>query len=122
MAEPRGVCIKRIYEPYDKVDGHRVLVDRLWPRGVSKVAARLDDWSKDLAPSSALRKWFGHRPEKFAEFRMRYLGELRQSVAAKNAGHSLLAHGRVTLLYAAASDTCNHALVLQEFISELQDE
>ncbi len=76
MSENVGVQIKRIYEACEETDGYRVLVDRLWPRGMSKEAAHVDWWAKDLAPSASLRRWFGHQPEKFEEFRRLYLQEL----------------------------------------------
>ena len=76
MPEQVGVQVKRIYEPFEATDGYRVLVDRLWPRGMSKEAAHLDYWAKDLAPSAALRRWFGHQREKCEEFRRLYLEEL----------------------------------------------
>jgi uncharacterized protein YeaO (DUF488 family) len=103
--------IKRVYEPAKPADGIRVLVDRLWPRGVSKKKARLDHWMKDVAPSSRLRTWFGHRPERFAEFRKRY----RKEIAGNNAVSELRKLGkrkRVTLLYGARDPKMNEAAVL----------
>jgi uncharacterized protein YeaO (DUF488 family) len=75
---PPAFVMKRVYEPPEASDGYRVLVDRLWPRGVSRNQARLDDWDKELAPSTELREWFGHDPDRFGEFRRRYIEELRQ--------------------------------------------
>jgi uncharacterized protein YeaO (DUF488 family) len=103
--------IKRIYEPAKPTDGIRVLVDRLWPRGVSKTKAKLDHWMKDVAPSSQLRAWFGHKPERFAEFRKRY----REEIAANPAVAELRKLGkkkRVTLLYGAHDPKINQAVVL----------
>ena len=103
--------IKRIYEPASAADGARVLVDRLWPRGISKTDARLSEWLKDIAPSPRLRQWFGHDPERFAEFRSRYEKELRDNpLTPELAGMGK--KGVVTLLYAARDPEVNHAVVL----------
>jgi uncharacterized protein YeaO (DUF488 family) len=109
----RGVSfrIKRVYEPATSADGIRVLVDRLWPRGVSKTKAKLDHWMKEVAPSPALRMRFNHRPERFAEFRKHY----REELAANRAVGELRKLGkrkRVTLLYGARDPKINHAVVL----------
>ncbi|WP_066365251.1 DUF488 domain-containing protein [Neobacillus fumarioli] len=112
-----NIFLKRVYEPFDEADGCRVLVDRLWPRGVSKVEARLDFWVKDAAPSSGLRKWFGHKPELFDEFRSRYLDELRTNepqIQAVKQIMDLAEKGMVTLLYGAKDPVHNHAVVLYE--------
>lgn len=95
-----GPRIKRIYEPRTPDDGVRVLVDRLWPRGISKSRAALDLWLKDAAPSTALREWFEHRPERWAEFQRRYREELRDSAAIDQL-REISRTQRVTLLYAA---------------------
>jgi uncharacterized protein YeaO (DUF488 family) len=103
--------IKRVYEPARPADGTRVLVDRLWPRGVSKSKAKLDHWMKEVAPSPALRTQFNHRPERFADFRKRY----REELAANPAVGELRKLGkkrRVTLLYGARDPKINHAVVL----------
>ena len=110
--------IKRIYEPFEKTDGYRVLVDRLWPRGVSKEQAHLDDWAKNLAPSAELRRWFGHRPERFAEFSRRYLEELSGNSTVEPDLSKLTEQSVVTLLYAASDTNCNHAVVLREFLTQ----
>jgi uncharacterized protein YeaO (DUF488 family) len=103
--------IKRIYDKPEAADGLRVLVDRLWPRGVKKSAAYLDAWMKEAAPSGALRKWFGHKPERFAEFRRRYQKELAESPAL--AQLKKLGRGKtVTLLYGAKDPNINQAAVL----------
>lgn len=114
------IQIKRIYEPAEPEDGERILVDRLWPRGVSKARAALDLWDKDAAPSTELRKWFGHEPERFAAFSARYDDELNASQGAKDLAalcKKTLAEGKnVTLLYAAHDPACNHALVLKAWL------
>lgn len=110
------IKVKRIYESPAKTDGRRILVDRLWPRGVSKVKARLDAWQKDAAPSPELRTWFHHDPERFMEFREKYLVELDDNAAAAELT-DLARHGhRLTLLYAAKDPAINHAVVLKAFI------
>lgn len=114
MTEAMSIQIKRIYDAPDGADGFRVLVDRLWPRGIAKRDARIDLWAKELAPTAELRKWFGHDQSKFGEFRLRYLRELDEK---RSAMQSLLheADGRtVTLLFAARERSCNHAAILQE--------
>jgi uncharacterized protein YeaO (DUF488 family) len=103
--------IKRVYEPAKPSDGIRVLVDRLWPRGVKKSSARLDHWMKDVAPSPRLRLWFGHKPERFAEFSKRYKRELADNgelPELRKLGRGAL----VTLLYGARDPEMNHAVVL----------
>jgi uncharacterized protein YeaO (DUF488 family) len=110
-----AVRIKRIYEAAAPADGVRVLVDRLWPRGIKKSAARLDDWMKDVAPSPQLRIWFGHKPERFEEFASRYKKELLSNPALGELRK--LAKGKlVTLLYAARDPEVNHAQVLQSVL------
>jgi uncharacterized protein YeaO (DUF488 family) len=108
-------AIKRVYEPAAPSDGIRVLVDRLWPRGVSKSKARLDHWMKDIAPSPKLRLWFGHRPERFAEFKKRYAKEIDGN--PKLAELRRLGKGAVvTLLYGARDPEMNQAAVLQSML------
>jgi uncharacterized protein YeaO (DUF488 family) len=107
------ITIKRIYEEPSDSDGYRVLVDRLWPRGVKKEAARLDEWNKDVAPSTELRHWFNHEQDKFTEFRRRYFEELTVSGAAANLKKKT---GKVTLLYGAKDTEHNQAVVLKEFL------
>jgi len=102
--------IKRIYEPPAKSDGMRVLVDKLWPRGLKKTDAKLDLWMKDVAPSTELRKWFGHEPEKFSEFKRRYKKELSKEALSELRA---LGNGKtVTLLYGAKDSEMNQAAVL----------
>lgn len=110
-----SIATKRVYDPPSANDGLRILVDRIWPRGLSKKAAALDHWLKDVAPSTELRKWFGHDPERWAEFRKRYKKEL----AANDAVGELrtLVKGRRTTLVFAASDTAhNNAVVLADYL------
>jgi uncharacterized protein YeaO (DUF488 family) len=117
-ANAPDVRIKRIYEPRARADGFRVLVDRLWPRGMTKERAGLDAWARELAPSTELRKWFGHDPRRLAEFAERYRAELAAHDVEVEALRQRAASGRVTLLYAARDERCNHAMVLAEVIRE----
>ena len=110
------VRIKRIYDQASPEDGTRVLVDRVWPRGVTKEAAALTVWLKEIAPSTALRKWFGHEPARFAEFRRRYLDEIRANAPAAERLRSYVEGGRTTLLYAAHDPAHNNAVVLKELL------
>ncbi|MBW9116445.1 DUF488 family protein [Rhizobium cauense] len=107
--------IKRIYQPASPLDGDRILVDRLWPRGVSKKAAHLDSWLKDVAPTPELREWFDHRADRWEEFRTRYRAELLRNPAFANLCKFIAAHD-VTLLYGAKDPNHNHALVLAEAV------
>jgi uncharacterized protein YeaO (DUF488 family) len=105
--------IKRAYDPASPSDGSRILVDRLWPRGVRKSTAHLSDWMKDIAPSPKLRIWFGHREERFAEFRRRYEGELSHNMLVPKLRE--LGRGQlVTLVYGARDPLINHARVLRD--------
>ena len=110
-----AVLIKRVYEPASAADGTRILVDRLWPRGVSKARARLSFWMKDIAPSPKLRVWFGHRPERFKQFSRRYKKELARNAAVGEL-RKLARRKRVTLLYGAHDPKINHAAVLQAIL------
>jgi uncharacterized protein YeaO (DUF488 family) len=110
------VRTKRIYEPSAREDGARILVDRLWPRGVSKKSAALTLWLEEIAPSPALRKWFGHDPERWSEFRRRYRAELKANHAAMQSLREFLGRNPVTLLYAAHDPAHNHALVLADYL------
>ncbi len=110
------IQIKRIYEDPDKDDGYRLLVDRVWPRGVSKEEAHLDVHSPDIAPSTELRKWFGHEPPKFAEFKKRYVKELKDQSEELVRIRSLAKKQRVTLLYGAKDEEHNQAVVLREVL------
>jgi uncharacterized protein YeaO (DUF488 family) len=111
-----NVRLKRVYEPAAPADGTRVLVDRLWPRGLSKAEAAVDRWFRDVAPSSELRRWFGHDPERWPEFRQRYLQELRQRVAAVDEIRELARKGTVTLLFGARDEQHNDAVVLKDVL------
>lgn len=112
------VKLKRAYEPPSPADGRRVLVDRLWPRGVTKAEAGLDLWLKDVAPSTALRQWFGHDPAKWDEFRRRYLAELAEPgpAAALAELRRLAAAGPLTLVYSTRETERNHAIVLRDLL------
>ena len=111
-----NLVIKRIYDEPAQSDGFRVLVDRLWPRGMSKEKAALDDWCKDLAPSTELRKWFGHKPERFSEFTARYKEEIQHNPKLAEILAGWEKHHRVTLLYGARDPRLNEAIILKEFI------
>lgn len=116
------IKIKRIYDDAAEDDGYRVLVDRIWPRGLSKEKANLDAWIKEIAPSHELRKWFGHESEKFSEFSQRYKTELAKNEEYKKGLIELkerLEEENVTLLYAAKDETHNQAVVLKEIIDEM---
>ena len=110
------IAVKRVYEPPAASDGQRVLVDRVWPRGMTKDKAALTLWLRDIAPSDALRKWFDHKPERWDEFQARYHEELsgRQEPLSELA--SLLEHGRVTLLYGAHEERFNNAVALADYL------
>ncbi|MBN9030813.1 MAG: hypothetical protein BGO05_00185 [Rhizobiales bacterium 63-7] len=111
------VQLKRIYDEKSLSDGQRILVDRLWPRGMSKASAGVDRWMKEIAPSAELRNWFGHKPERWEEFQKRYRAELRQNPALEEL-KAMAQQGMVTLLYAAKDQTHNHALVLQDMLRD----
>lgn len=110
------IRIKRAYEPPARGDGARILVDRVWPRGKTKEALKLDLWLKDIAPSAELRKWFGHRPERFAEFDKRYRKELAANDDAVAQLRLWLRKGPVTLVYGARDEEHNQAVVLREWL------
>lgn len=114
---PHGIPVKRAYEPHAPEDGRRVLVDRLWPRGLSKHDLEDTLWLRDVAPSAALRKWFGHKPERWAEFRRRYFAELRSNPTVKTLQKAIAA-GPVTLIYGARDETHNQAVALVEYLGE----
>ena len=109
------VGLKRAYEAASDSDGTRVLVDRLWPRGVTKARARIDVWLKDVAPSTQLRKWFGHDPDKWTEFQQRYRAELKGSPALAEL-RKLVREGHVTLVYGARDEEHNDAVVLAKLL------
>ena len=111
------IATKRAYAAAEKTDGWRVLVDRLWPRGVSKRQARLDAWAKEAAPSDRLREWFGHDPKRFAAFRRKYLAELKQNPAAAALRADCRKRKAVTLVYGAKDPLHNQAVVLKAYLS-----
>lgn len=111
---PARLKLKRAYAPPARGDGLRILVDRLWPRGLKKDSAALDDWIKEVAPSPGLRQWFGHDPERWSEFRRRYTAELRAQTDALERIRALARKRPVTLIYAARDEAHNHALVLRD--------
>jgi uncharacterized protein YeaO (DUF488 family) len=111
-----NVGLKRAYEPPVREDGVRILIDRLWPRGVRKADARIDRWIKEIAPSTALRKWFGHDPARWEEFRQRYRAELREHDAELNALRDQAREGPITLIYSARDEAHNDAVVLREIL------
>lgn len=112
------IRIKRVYEPAGQDDGRRVLVDRLWPRGVSREDGRIDEWLKEIAPSDGLRRWFGHDPARWDEFRLRYREELTAHPAETGRLRSEAADRTVTLLYAARDRERNNAVALQELLEQ----
>lgn len=112
-----AVHIKRVYDEPEAGDGERILVDRLWPRGVSKEKAAFDAWMKELAPTSELRKWFDHRPERWEEFKERYRDELHGNPAVDVLRNRIRA-GSITLLYGSRNREFNHALVLADVLTE----
>lgn len=112
------IRIKRAYDKPEKDDGYRVLVDRLWPRGIKKEDLKIDDWYKDVAPSNELRKWFGHDSAKFGEFKDRYFAELTGSNAASKLLVSMDLASQLTLVYSAKDTEHNQAVVLKEYLEQ----
>lgn len=110
------VRLKRAYDPPARSDGYRVLIDRLWPRGVSKKEAHLDEWTPELAPSTELRRWFGHDPARFAEFRRRYLDELKAEQEKLRQLRRRAREDTLTLVYGARDTEHNDAVVLAELL------
>ncbi|HEV3160507.1 MAG TPA: DUF488 family protein [Xanthobacteraceae bacterium] len=113
----KKIQIKRIYEPPAASDGTRILVDRLWPRGVARDEARVDAWIKDAAPSDALRRWYAHDPAKWPEFRARYIAELKHNPAVVELQNMAAKSKTITLLFAAKDNLRNNATVLKKFLS-----
>jgi len=111
------IKLKRAYQPARKDDGFRVLVDRLWPRGLTKQAARIDLWLKEIAPSAKLRKWFGHDPSKWSEFRKRYFRELEENHDTLAELENIVRKGRVTLVFGARDEEHNNAVALKEYLA-----
>lgn len=110
------IIIKRIYTAKSESDGVRVLVDRIWPRGINKDEANLDEWMKDIAPSKELRKWFSHDPEKFREFKSNYIAELETKPEKVTRLLNYAANDKLVLLYGAKDEEHNQAVVLKEFL------
>jgi uncharacterized protein YeaO (DUF488 family) len=110
------IKLKRVYEPASRTDGARILVDRLWPRGLRKEDATIDHWCKELAPSTALRQWFGHEPERWEEFRKRYKAELAQQPETLADLRAFARKGPITLLFAAHDELRNNAIVVYELL------
>jgi uncharacterized protein YeaO (DUF488 family) len=111
------VGIARVYQPRTKNDGWRVLVDRLWPRGVKKETAHVDEWMKDIAPSNELRKWFGHKSERWGEFQKRYRAELaKKKELIKTLRAMERKHGKITLLFGAKDPERNQAVILRDLL------
>ena len=115
---PSNVKLKRAYEPVRASDGTRILVDRLWPRGLKKTDAAIDQWAKDLAPSTDLRKWFGHDPARWHEFRRRYTRELHKQAEQLEKLRALARDGTITLVFSAHDELHNDAVVLRELLLE----
>ena len=111
-----NIKTKRIYDTYKKADGYRILVDRLWPRGVKKDEAHIDDWIKTVAPSDSLRKWFAHDPEKWEEFKKNYHAELNDKKALLDNLIAGKGRGNITLVYSAKDDKHNNAVALKEYL------
>jgi uncharacterized protein YeaO (DUF488 family) len=110
------VRTKRVYDPAEPLDGKRILVDRLWPRGIKKEKAKIDEWLKDIAPSDELRKWFSHDPAKWSEFKKRYINELKRKSELIERLRSEAKEGTITLLFAARDIEHDNAAVLKELI------
>ena len=115
-ARPLDIRLKRVFAPPARSDGERILVDRLWPRGMRKEAAALTGWMKDLAPSTELRRWFGHDPARWDGFRERYEAELMQHGDLLDELRQRARHGTLTLLYAARDEAHNEAVVLKDVL------
>ncbi|MCC6253065.1 MAG: DUF488 domain-containing protein [Bacteroidia bacterium] len=112
--------IKRVYDKPQTNDGYRLLIDRLWPRGISKEEAKLDEWLKDIAPSNELRKWFNHIPERFEEFKKKYADELKPQHETLLRIKKMAEKQNLTLLYSAKDTQHNNAVVLEELIKKLK--
>jgi uncharacterized protein YeaO (DUF488 family) len=110
------LAIKRVYDPFDASDGTRLLVERLWPRGIKKTALKLDAWLKDVAPSHQLRRWFNHDPAKWTEFRRRYFQELNGHPDGLDEILRAARRGRVTLIYSSRDTEHNNAVALKEYV------
>src|SRR5688572_14866339 len=118
MSRRMNIKIKRVYEQPDRKDGERILVDRLWPRGLTKEKAHVDLWIKEIAPSTELRKWFGHDPKKWKNFRRRYETEIRHKEDLMKVLKQKAREGTITLIYGARDEKHNEALVLRQFLEK----
>ncbi len=116
MRQQPTIVIKRIYEEPNEEDGYRILVDRLWPRGISKEGALIDEWTKDLAPSALLRKWYNHQPALWKEFGKLYRNELKENAYVPTFIDKHKDTGKLTLLYAGKDEKHTHAIILQEYL------
>lgn len=115
----KRIPIKRVYEPYSPDDGYRILIDRLWPRGLTKEKAKIDLWLKSIAPSNELRKWFGHDPEKWSEFQKKYKAEIEANTESVSTLKKALKEQKVvTFIYSAKDELHNDAVVLQAVFSK----
>jgi len=116
-----SIALKRAYEPPAERDGQRILVDRVWPRGLTKDDLRLDEWYRDLAPSTELRRWFGHDPDRWDEFRKRYTAELRSPQVRERIERlaALAKRGKVTLVFGARDQEHNQAVVLRDYVQRM---
>ncbi len=115
-----NIKVKRVYEEPDEADGFRILVDRLWPRGVSKQNARIDYWPKELAPSTELRRWYGHAPEKWPDFKSRYFAELDSQPDLVSRLLEYLGDDTVTFIFSSKEERLNNAFALREYVSLLR--
>lgn len=111
-----GVRLKRAYQPPTRDDGVRILIDRLWPRGMTKKSAAIDEWFKEVAPSAELRQWFGHEPSRWQEFRRRYAGELRRNPEHLDTLRDRARQGPITLVFSARDEAHNDAVVLRDLL------
>lgn len=113
-----NITIKRVYEEPSKEDGERILIDRLWPRGLTKEKAKIGLWLKEIAPSTELRKWFGHDPSKWNEFKKRYIAEIKKNKDVLAQLEGQLKDGKITLVYGAKDEEHNDAVVLKEYLEK----
>lgn len=115
----KEITLKRIYEEAEDDDGYRILVDRIWPRGISKERAQLDEWNKHVAPSTELRKWFGHKPERFEEFKKKYKKELESQTDDLECIQKVGKDHKICILYGAKDEKHNQAVVLKSVLENL---
>ncbi len=112
------IKVKRVYEPPSPSDGQRILVDRLWPRGIAKAAAKIDLWIKEIAPSNALRKWYAHDPQKWPEFKRKYFAELEANDEVLKSFLAQIGKGEVTFLFSSKETRLNNAFALKEYVEQ----